>query len=56
MALMRVADNHTMAELVTEKILAIPSIENTETLLSFKTYSRHDMEAMFSIGFEGEGE
>lgn len=51
-ALLRVADNHAMAALVTEQIRAIPRIERTETLLAFKSYSRRDMEAMFSIGFE----
>lgn len=57
-ALVRVPDNHAMAELVTEQVLLIPHILSTETLLAFKTYSRRDMEAMFSIGFEGgpEGE
>lgn len=55
-ALLRVADNAAMADLVTDKIRAIPNIENTETLLAFRTYSRHDMEAMFSIGFEGDAE
>jgi DNA-binding Lrp family transcriptional regulator len=53
-ALLRVPDNQAMADLVTEKILAIPRIARTETLLAFRTYSRQDMEAMFSIGFEGE--
>ncbi|MDQ4075022.1 MAG: Lrp/AsnC ligand binding domain-containing protein [Chloroflexota bacterium] len=53
-ALLRVPDNRAMAELVTEQILAIPRIEKTETLLAFKAYPRRDMEAMFSVGFEGE--
>ncbi|MBA3534614.1 MAG: Lrp/AsnC ligand binding domain-containing protein [Ardenticatenales bacterium] len=53
-ALLRVPDNQAMAHLVTENILAIPRIARTETLLAFRTYSRQDMEAMFSIGFESE--
>lgn len=55
-AVLRVPDNRAMAALVTEHILAIPHIEQTETLLAFKTYNRQDMEAMFSVGFEGEAD
>ena len=51
-ALLRVPDNEAMADLVTSKILNIPNIESTETLLAFKAYSRRDLEAMFSVGFE----
>ncbi len=51
-ALLRVPDNRAMAELVTEKILSVPSIENTETLLAFKAYNHDDMDAMFSVGFD----
>jgi DNA-binding Lrp family transcriptional regulator len=51
----RVEHNEAMANLVTDHIQNIPNILNTETLLAFKTFSPKDMEAMFSIGFEGEG-
>ncbi|MCB0077008.1 MAG: Lrp/AsnC ligand binding domain-containing protein [Anaerolineales bacterium] len=53
-ALLRVADNAAMATLVTEQIRDIAEIEETETLLAFKTYAKEDMEAMFSVGFEEE--
>lgn len=51
-ALLRVPDNRAMAELVTEKILSVPNIAHTETLLAFKAYNQDDMEAMFSVGFD----
>lgn len=50
----RVGSNEAMAELVTDHIQKIENIVHTETLLSFKTYSPKDMEAMFEVGFEGE--
>jgi hypothetical protein len=28
-------------------------VERTETLIAFQAYSRHDLERLFSIGFEG---
>jgi len=54
-AVLRVASNEEVAELVTRRLLKTPGVEETETLIAFKTYSRHDLERMFSIGL-GEGE
>lgn len=49
-AVVRVQKNEELADLVTKKLLKINSILKTETMLAFKTYSRHNLEAMFSIG------
>ncbi len=49
-AIVRVATNDGLADLVTNKMHAIKEILKTETMLAFKTYSRHDLEAMFSVG------
>ncbi|MGW8195392.1 MAG: Lrp/AsnC family transcriptional regulator [Desulforhopalus sp.] len=49
-AVVRVATNDDLANLVTNKMHAIGAILKTETMLAFKTYSRHDLEAMFSVG------
>ena len=49
-AILRVANNELMADLVTRQLAALETIENTETLLAFQTFSRHDLESMFSIG------
>ena len=51
-AIIRVLDNDTMAELVTEKMLTVPGITNSETLIAFRVFSQHDLESMFSIGIE----
>lgn len=48
-AVVRVAGNDDLAELVTNHLLKIDGIEKTNTLLAFKAYSRHDLEAMFSV-------
>lgn len=50
-AVIRVKDNDQLAEIVTTKMLQIPGITRTETLISFRVYSKHDLESMFSIGF-----
>ncbi|MDW7773424.1 MAG: Lrp/AsnC ligand binding domain-containing protein [Desulfobulbaceae bacterium] len=49
-AIVRVSSNEELSELVTQKMLKINSILKTKTMLAFKAYSRHDLEAMFSIG------
>lgn len=48
-AIVRVTHNDDLAELVTNHLLKIDGIEKTNTLLAFKAYSRHDLEAMFSV-------
>jgi DNA-binding Lrp family transcriptional regulator len=49
-AIIRVRDNEDIADLVTRKMLDVDGIERTETMIAFKAYSRHDLEAVFSIG------
>ena len=49
-AMVRVQSNEELSDLVTKKLLKISSSLKTETLLAFKAYSRHDLEALFSIG------
>ena len=51
-AIVRVVDNDQLAEIVTEHMLKIEGITRTETLIAFRVFSKHDLEAMFSIGFE----
>jgi len=51
-AILRVPDNEALAELVTEKMLHVEGITDSETLIAFRVFSRHDLESMFSIGIE----
>jgi DNA-binding Lrp family transcriptional regulator len=51
-AIVRVKDNDELAKVVTDRIRGIPGITSSETLISFRVYSRHDLERMFSIGME----
>lgn len=50
-AILRVKSNDDVARVVTDDITAIAGIERTETLIAFQAYSKHDLEAMFSVGF-----
>jgi DNA-binding Lrp family transcriptional regulator len=49
-ALVRVADPDQLAKVVTESLTQLPGIARTYTMTAFRTYSEHDLEAMFSIG------
>lgn len=49
-AIARVPSNDDLASLVTENLLGIAAILKSETMLAFKAFSRHDLEAMFSVG------
>jgi len=49
-AIVRVATNEQLAELVTETMGTIDGIDHTETMIAFKTYSRYDLERIFSVG------
>lgn len=51
-AVLRVPNNEALAELVTAKMLQVDGIIDSETLIAFKTYSKHDLEAMFEVGFD----
>jgi DNA-binding Lrp family transcriptional regulator len=53
-ALVRVKDHEEVAEVVTNRLAQIPGIVRTRTHVAFKVYSRHDLEAMFSVGLPGE--
>jgi DNA-binding Lrp family transcriptional regulator len=52
--MVRVRQQEELARVVTESIGKTPGIERTQTLVAFKVYSRHDIESMFSLGFEDE--
>jgi DNA-binding Lrp family transcriptional regulator len=44
-AIARVVSNEDLSELITSQLLKIASILKTETMLAFKTYSKHDLES-----------
>jgi DNA-binding Lrp family transcriptional regulator len=48
--IIRAKNNEQLAELVTNKMLKVEGILKSETLISFRVYSRHDLDGMFSIG------
>jgi DNA-binding Lrp family transcriptional regulator len=52
-ALVRVRANEDLADLVTGRMVALPGIQHSETLIAFRAYSRQDLESGFSLGGPG---
>ncbi len=52
--MVRVRHHDDLAHVVTEDIAKVPGVERTQTLVAFKVYSHHDLESMFSVGFEND--
>ena len=51
-AIVRVAEHDHLATVIPGGIAKVEGVERTETLIAFQVYSKHDLERMFSIGFE----
>ena len=49
-AIVRVPHHEQLADVVTGEIGALPGVMRTQTMVAFAAYSRHDLEALFSIG------
>lgn len=53
-AIVHVRDHDDLAGVVTEGIRKVQGVATTRTLIAFRTYSRHDLDRLFSVGFEEE--
>jgi DNA-binding Lrp family transcriptional regulator len=49
-AIVRVPDHEQLADVVTSQITTLPGVARTQTMVAFQAYSRHDIEALFSVG------
>jgi len=51
-AVVRVREFEQVAEVIAGRINKVPGVIDTDTHIAFRAYSRHDLEAAFSIGFD----
>jgi DNA-binding Lrp family transcriptional regulator len=49
-AILRLREHDELAEVVTGRLSQLEGIVRTRTLVAFEVYSRHDLEALFSVG------
>ena len=51
-AVARVRENEGLAKLVTEGLIGVQGLMDTQTLIAFRQYSKHDLERLFSLGMD----
>jgi len=51
-AMIRVRRHEDVATVVADQVNKVPGVTGTETHIAFRTFSRHDLEAAFSLGLE----
>ncbi len=51
-AVVRVREFEQIAEVIAGRISKVPGVLETDTHIAFRSYSRHDLEAAFAIGFD----
>jgi DNA-binding Lrp family transcriptional regulator len=49
-AIVRVAEQEELADVVTGRLAGLEGILETRTLIAFRAFSRHDLEAMWGLG------
>jgi len=49
-AMIRVRLHEQLADIVTGTIGQLPGVVRTQTMVAFEVFSRHDLEALFSVG------
>ena len=54
-ALVRVRAHDELADVIPGTINRVDGVTQTETHIAFRTYSRHDLEAAFALGYPEQG-
>jgi DNA-binding Lrp family transcriptional regulator len=49
-AILRLREPEQLAQVVAGGLSQLPGVVRTQTMVAFEAYSRHDLEALFSIG------
>jgi len=53
-AVVRVHEHEQLAGVIADQLSKVEGVRSTRTYLAFRTYSRHDLDAAFALGFDGE--
>ncbi|MGH2909878.1 MAG: Lrp/AsnC ligand binding domain-containing protein [Solirubrobacteraceae bacterium] len=49
-AILRLREQDQLAQIVTGRLSQLKGVKRTQTMVAFEAYSRHDLEALFSVG------
>ena len=55
-AMVRVRQHEQLADVIADRLNKVPGVLATETHIAFRTYSRHDLESAFALGFDDEAD
>lgn len=50
-AMVRVREHEQLADVIADRLSKVEGVAGTDTHIAFRSYSRHDLEAAFAIGF-----
>jgi len=53
-AMVRVRGHEELADVIADHLSKVPGVIGTSTHIAFRSYSRHDLEAAFSLGLDGD--
>jgi DNA-binding Lrp family transcriptional regulator len=53
-AMVRVRAHEELADVIADRLNKVNGVTGTSTHIAFRTYSRHDLEAAFSLGLDGD--
>jgi DNA-binding Lrp family transcriptional regulator len=51
-AIVRVTEHEDLARVIPGGLGKVEGVERTETLIAFQVYSKHDLDALFGVGFD----
>jgi DNA-binding Lrp family transcriptional regulator len=51
-AMVRVRQHDQLADVIADRLNKVPGVLETQTHIAFRTYSRHDLESAFALGFD----
>ena len=53
-ALVRVRHHEELADVIADQLNKVSGVLGTQTHIAFRTYSKHDLEAAFSLGLDDD--
>ena len=53
-AMVRVREHEELAEVIADRLNKVTGVRATKTYIAFRAYCRHDLEAAFALGFDGD--
>ena len=51
-AMVRVREHEALADVIADRVGKVSGVRHSDTHIAFRTYSQHDLEAAFALGFD----